>query len=146
MKKLYYFGLKNQEFFFHSWIGGLIICLFSAFFIYIGVDSIMIGEYFSALLSIVVGVCLGLIGLSAIYEHIEKVKLNYRKEKKSFLFTKYEDKYKDKLILIREPTKENLDWKIIEATPIWGLGYFKYELLNTISDNEVESDLLNNNK
>ncbi len=139
MKKLHYFGIKSQEFFYSSNLGGL-------FFLVIGLMHIWGFRFFSWKTETIMFLWLLIQGLYFVYlgarilyykQDIYK-KINNPTEKIKFLQLKYREHYKNKLIIVKPSFSEKNNWQIIEAIPVWGLGYYEYILIHEIKDSDVE--------
>tara|TARA_B100001250_G_scaffold386469_1_gene383029 strand:+ start:97 stop:567 length:471 start_codon:yes stop_codon:yes gene_type:complete len=154
MKKLHYFGIKCQQLaeeFFVSIIGCLFLLIIGIFALWPGIGFIvgLVTGHAPGIGGWIVGIGMLLLGLYyikmswTIFYHaiLSKEKINNAAQKKQFLKLKYRAIYKDKLIVVQAPISKNGDWEIKEALPIWGVGYYKYILVESVKNTVLESEL-----
>jgi len=154
MKKLHYFGIKCQQLaeeFFVGIIGCSFLFLIGIFFLWAAIDAIvgLVKGHAAEIIEWIWGILYLLLGLYfiqvswTIFYHaiLSKEKINNAAQKKQFLKLKYRAIYKDKLIVVQAPVSKNGDWEIKEALPIWGFGYYKYILVESVKNTVLESEL-----
>ena len=139
MKNLHYFAIKSQEIFFSS-LGGIFLLVIGLFHIILGPSAFSWKTetiWFFYLL-IQGGYFLYVGSKILYYKQMDYKKIHNPSEKIKFLQSKYRELYKNKLIIVKPSISENTNWQIIEAKAVWGLGYYKYILIDEIKDSTVE--------